>query len=41
MKDYVLREKMGQAAFLSLKRYNSDFIMLKWKALFDELTKKQ
>ena len=40
MKDCMLREKMGQAAFLSSKRYNSDFIMLKWKALFDELTKK-
>ncbi len=39
IEDKELRVKMGQAAIKSSQRYRADFIMPKWKALFERLIK--
>lgn len=41
MEDISIRKRMGQAAYVSSKRYEADSIMSKWKTLFRELSKKQ
>ena len=40
IEDSPLRKQMGLAALLSSDRFTSDQIMLKWLALFDDLSKK-
>ena len=40
MEDDSLRKRMGNAAYVTSKRFEADCIMPKWKVLFDELTKK-
>ena len=39
IEDLSLRKRMGQTAFASSKRFEADFIMPKWMALFSELSK--
>lgn len=41
MDNYSLRERMGQAAFVSSKRFDAEHIMPQWVALFCELSKKR
>lgn len=41
MDDYSLRERIGQAAYASSKRFDAEHIMPRWMALFDELSKKR
>lgn len=41
IEDHSILERMGKAAFASSKRYEADRIMPKWKALFNELSKKR
>jgi len=41
IEDVSLRKRMGQAAFVSSKKYDANRIIPKWEALFDELVKKQ
>ncbi len=40
IEDSSLRKQMGLAALVSSDRFTSDQIMLKWLALFDDLSKK-
>lgn len=41
MDNYSLRKRMGLAACASSKRFDAEYIMPQWKALFDELSKKR
>ena len=41
IEDKELRVRMGQAAIKSAQRYRADFIMPKWKNLFEQLCRKE